>query len=98
MNTDGEACEIENQDNPTVGMGFVGVFFPLENEPEYQCGKHRRIGINFAFDGRIPEGVAPGIGQGTGQTATHDDDGLGKAHLVFTIGQNHACKVGNGPE
>ena len=76
MDSDGETSEIEDEHKPTVGVGLVGMVFPFEDEPEHDGGKGRRIGINLALHSREPERVAPGVGQSTGQTGTHDDDGL----------------------
>ena len=51
MDTDGETGEVEDEHEPTVGMGLVGMVFPFEDEPEDQGGEHGGIGINLAFNG-----------------------------------------------
>ena len=98
VNADGKAREVEDEHEPTVGVGLVGVFLPLQDEPEYQCREHRGIGIDFPLHGGVPEGVAPGIGQGSRKTAGHDEHGLLPRLHHAVVGNQHAGEVGDGPE
>src|SRR5262249_33696250 len=44
--------------------------------PEDEGRKEGRGGVNFTFDGAIPEGVAKGIGEGADNTGGQDGKGL----------------------
>ena len=39
VDTDGDACQIHDQHQPTVGMRLVGLIFPLQDEPEHNSRK-----------------------------------------------------------
>ena len=55
VDSDGEAHQVEDKDDPFVGAGFVRLLFPFEDGPEYEGGEESRGGVHFAFDGAIPE-------------------------------------------
>ena len=83
VHADGQTGEVEDKHQIAVGVGLVGMLFPLEDEPEYQRGKHRRIGIHLTLDGREPERVAPRIGQGARHAGGDDRHHLPQAlHLA----------------
>ena len=39
VHTDRKPREVENQHQPAVATGFVGMVFPLENQPEYDSSQ-----------------------------------------------------------
>ena len=69
---DRESREVSDQDQPAVRMRFVRDIFPLEDRPEDECRKHRREGIDFAFDCGKPESVGKRISDRTHQAGSHD--------------------------
>ena len=71
VHADAKSREVENQYEPAVGVGLVGMVLPFQNQPEHQGGEHRGVGINFALDGREPERVAPRVSQRARQAARH---------------------------
>src|SRR6202012_1528009 len=72
VDADGKAHHIEDEDNPAVGAGLIGMVFPFEDGPEDKGGKESRRGVDFAFDGAVPEGVAESIGEGADDAGGHD--------------------------
>ena len=39
MDTDGQPCDIGNQDDPPVALWTVSLLFPFQNQPEHQGGQ-----------------------------------------------------------
>ena len=98
VDTDGESGEVEDEHQPAVGMGGVGIVLPLEDEPEHQGGEHRGVGIDFAFHGRKPERVAPRVGQSARHAASQDGEGLcGGLHDAISADEL-TRQMGDAPE
>ena len=98
VHADGQAGEVEDKHQIAVGVGLVGMLFPLEDEPEYQRGKHRRIGIHLTLDGREPERVAPRIGQGACHAGGDDRHHLPQALHLAAGTHQLARQVRDAPE
>ncbi len=100
VDTDGEPHHIEDEDDPSVGAGFVGILLPFEDGPEDEGGKKGRGGIDFAFDGAVPERIAESIGEGADDAGSHDGECLIAVGFSIGIVPQHdpAGKMGNGPE
>ena len=61
VHTDTQTGHIGDEHEPSVAMRFVGMVFPLQNQPEYHSGKGRREGVNLTLYSREPEGIAEGV-------------------------------------
>ena len=95
----GDAYDVGYQHQIAVAVWHVGSVFPLQDEPEHQSGAEGWEGVNLAFHGRVPECVAPGVGEGAHESGTEygDDFGGGDAfRAVFDDEPPH--QVGYGPE
>lgn len=73
------------QDEIAVGIGFVGAVLPFQHQPENQRGTEGREGIHFSLYSREPECIAPGISQGTTDTAGHYYDGFPRSYAVSIV-------------
>ena len=90
MYADGQTGHIGNQYQPAVGMRLVCIVFPLQDKPEYDGRKGRRIGIYLSLDGREPECVTESINQCTDEPGPLDGDGLCKRRCV-TVTDNQSA-------
>ncbi len=74
MDPDRKAHQQGDQDDPTVGMGFVRLLVPLAHRPEDDRREQGRHRIDLAFDGREPERIRETVSQGTDGSTAEDDD------------------------
>ena len=81
MDTDGQSCNIGNQDNPSSTAGLIHLALPFQNQPEHQGGQETGESIDFCLDCREPEGVAEGVGQCANHAACLSGDDLRNAHF-----------------
>ena len=97
MHANGKSDKIGNENEPTAGTCAIGLFLPLQHEPEDHSREKTGIGIDLGFGGGEPEGVTEGIGQRTHHTAR-----LYQKNTLTSVGSvRHnqlAGKVCNGPE
>ena len=100
MDGDGDADHICDEDEVAVGVRLVGTVFPLEDKPEHESRAERGEGVNLTLDCGKPEGVAPAVGEGSGQAAAHDYEILRERELLVVVvaDSEPAHEVGNGPE
>ena len=56
-----------------VGARIFASVFPFQDKPKRKCRAEGRKGINFAFDCRKPECVAPSVNKRAAKPAAHDD-------------------------
>ena len=98
VDTDGEADEESDEDNPSGALWVVGHLFPFQDGPEGDGGEERRHGVDFALHSVEPER----FGEGVGHCA--DDTGQQHANLirprcVFAFFHPHFARHhGDGPE
>ncbi len=78
MDTDGQSCDIGNQDNPSSTAGLIHLVLPFQNQPEHQGGQETGEGIDFCLDCREPERVAEGVDQCANHAACLNSDDIGK--------------------
>ena len=95
---DAQASHIGNQHTPTVGVGLIGVVFPLEDKPEHNGGEGGRISVDLALDCREPEGITEGIDKRTYQTRSLDGYHAAGGHIAPVLDYQPARKVGDTPE
>ena len=98
VHADRKAHQVGDQHDPARGMGLVGLLLPLEHEPHYQGGKHRREGVDLALDGREPEGVGKSVGQRSDGSGAQHGPGVGRRQLMTVARDQAAGQVGNRPE
>ena len=100
VDADGEAHHVEDKDDPFICAGFVGLFFPFEDGPEDDGGEEGGGGVDFAFHGAIPEGVAEGIGERPHHPRCQDQERLLTAGSGYCLGGRHefAGEMGDSPE
>ena len=98
VHTDTQTGHIGDEHEPSVAMRFVGVVFPLQNQPEYHSGEGRREGVNLTLYSREPEGIAEGIDECAHHTRCLDGDQLAGGHLLPVADDELACQMGDGPE
>ena len=98
MDTDTQAHQIGNQDNPSVGMRLISHLFPFENQPKDHSRKQRGVGIHLTLYRTEPEGVAECIGQGTYHTTTHDRDQLPQRDFRTFVHHDLPSHVSDTPE
>ena len=98
VDTDGESCEVKNEDEPAVGVWRIGIVFPLENQPEHQGSEHGRVSIYFAFYSREPESVAPSVSQSTSHTTGNNRNSLRQIFYHTLSADEFACQVGDTPK
>jgi hypothetical protein len=51
VHANAKAGHIHNQYQPAVTMRLVGMVFPFQYQPEYNCCERRRVGIYLALNG-----------------------------------------------
>ena len=97
MHANGKSDKIGNENDPTAGTCAIGLFLPLQHEPEDHSREKTGIGIDLGFGGGEPEGVTEGIGQHAHHTA-----GFYQQNTLTSVGSvrhnQFAGKVCNGPE
>ena len=98
VNTDTQAHQVGDQDNPAIRVWLVGHLLPFQDKPEDTSREEGRIGIYLALDGTEPEGVAKGIGQRAYQTATHDRDHLSHRNRLDILDHDATGQVSDAPE
>ena len=98
MNADAQAGQISDEDEPTVTSRLVGVVFPLEHQPEYNCREEATVGINLTFYCAEPEGVAEGIDEGSSQGACLDRDELSQILHPSVLPNQLANQMTDAPE
>ena len=98
VNPDTQPRKVSNQNQPTVAMRLVGHILPFQDEPEHHGGKQAGESIHFTFHGTIPEGITPGIRQGTHQTGPHDGNQLADGHLRIVGTHQLLHQMRNAPE
>ena len=92
MYADGEARHVGDEDKVAVGMRFVGVVLPLQDEPEHDGGEERRERIDLAFDSREPERVGEAIDERADESGQNGN----QCRVPFAAELSH--QVGDGPE
>ena len=98
VHADREAHQVGDQHDPARGVGLVGLLLPFEHEPHDQRREHRREGVDLALDGREPEGVGEGVGQGADGSGSEHGPRPGVGQLRTTAGHQTPRQVCDGPE
>ena len=76
-------------------MRLVGMFLPLQDEPDHRRRESRRTGIDLRLDRRKPERIAEHIDEGTCQSRGLYDHGLCPCRYIIAC-HEPPHKVGNG--
>ena len=97
VHADAEAREVGDEDEPAVGVWLVGVVLPLQHQPEHQGGEQRAVSIDLAFHSRVPEGVAPAVGQRARHGGGFYGDELRQRLHPSVLAEEFASQVGDGP-
>ena len=79
-------------------MGLVGLLLPFEHQPYDQRREHRREGVDLTLDGREPERIGEGVGQGTHDACTQDGPHVGSGELAAVAGHEAPRQVCDRPE
>ena len=98
VHADREAHQVGDQHDPARGVGLVGLLLPFEHEPHDQCREHRREGVDLALDGREPEGVGEGVGQGADGSGSEHGPRPGVGQLRTAAGHQTPRQGRDGPE
>ena len=98
VHADRESHQVGDQHDPARGVGFVGLLLPFEHQPHDQRREHRRERVDLALDGREPERVGEGVGQGPDGSGAQDGPCVGGGELRAVARHQTPCQVGDGPE
>jgi len=83
-------------------LPFPRLFHLIEDGPENQGSEKGGSGIDFAFDGAVPERVAEGVGQGADNAGAHDGEELLTGRRIIRtrilLLYELTREVSNGPE
>ena len=50
MDTNGEACDIGYQENPSITINTISLIAPFQNQPEHQSRQETGEGIDLSLD------------------------------------------------
>ena len=99
VDTDGKACQIGDEHNPSVGVDVafrvIVLLVPSQDAPEHQGGEKRRHSVNLTLDGGEPEGVGEAVGHSTHESGADGGDVTREVHLTI-FGNEFAAQTDNG--
>ena len=96
VDTDGQAHQEADEDEPAVGIRRIGLFFPFERRPEDHGGEERRHRIDFPFYGREPERIGKTVGESAHDPCAEERDGTGFGERPSPLLLEPASEVDDG--